>query len=303
MHPRNANLERQNATGMKRKAEYQLRSPPKARNQQGGSAGQTRRHISPAAKRDPSPNKASPVQKHPAIRHASRSVTPGSSKPGTRVPGSNPPPRQGSFAELMLKAKSLQEAAPTTVGTLKHQAAPPKGKVSKVQRKRRILDSQAKDRDSRLGKNTLKAASATGGRPNPSGASRAPDVSSYKGTSRPTQLRTAQPGYRGTAGLPSRYGTTGKKEPSKVGGRSRQDEYLATDEEDEGDYADDYDDYYSEESDMEAGMEDVEEEEEAALSAARKEDEREWQAELASKKEKIERQKKLTALAAKKGGR
>ena len=298
MRPHNANLERQNTTGIKRKAEDQLRSPQKARNRQ----GQTRHPISPTAKPDRPPNKATSVQRPGAARNASHSITPGSSKSGTPVSASKPPPRQGSFAELMLKAKSLQEKAPTTVGTLKHEAAPPKGKVSKVQRKRRVLDSQAKDRDSRLGKTTSKAAPGTGEKSKPSAASRAPDVPTYKGTSRPTQLPTTQPSYRGTAGLPSRYGTTGKKEQSKDGGRSRRDEYLGTDEEDEGGYSDDYDDY-SEESDMEAGMEDVEEEEEAALSAAKKEDEREWQAELTAKKEKMERQKKLAALAAKKRGR
>lgn len=75
------------------------------------------------------------------------------------------------------------------------------------------------------------------------------------------------------------------------------DDYLGTDEEDEGDYAGDYDDYYSESSDMEAGLDDVEEEEAVALKSAQREDEKEWQAELAAKREKMERRKKLTALA------
>ena len=76
------------------------------------------------------------------------------------------------------------------------------------------------------------------------------------------------------------------------------DDYLGTDEEDEGDYADDNDDYYSDESsDMEARLDDVEGEEAAALKFARREDEEEWQAELAAKKEKMERKKKLASLA------
>lgn len=78
------------------------------------------------------------------------------------------------------------------------------------------------------------------------------------------------------------------------------DEYLATDEEDEGDYGGygEYDDYYSDaSSDMEAGFDDVREEEDAALKYARKEDEEEMRMEMLAKKAKMERQKKLEALA------
>jgi hypothetical protein len=78
------------------------------------------------------------------------------------------------------------------------------------------------------------------------------------------------------------------------------DEYLATDEEEEGEFGDygNYDDLYSDaSSDMEAGFDDVWEEEDAALKSARKEDEQELQRETAAKKEKLERQKKLAALA------
>lgn len=74
------------------------------------------------------------------------------------------------------------------------------------------------------------------------------------------------------------------------------DDYLGTDEEDEGEYANDYDDYYSESSDMEAGLNDVEREEASALKSAQREDEEEWQAELAAKKEKMDRRNKLSSL-------
>jgi hypothetical protein len=78
------------------------------------------------------------------------------------------------------------------------------------------------------------------------------------------------------------------------------DEYLGTDEEDEGELANDYDDYYSESSDMEAGLYDVEEEERRALAAARREDEEDIRAEAAAKQEKLERRRKLAMLAARK---
>jgi hypothetical protein len=77
------------------------------------------------------------------------------------------------------------------------------------------------------------------------------------------------------------------------------DEYLGTDEEDEGEYANDYEDYYSESSDMEAGFDDVDEEEAAALAAARREDIEDMRAEAAAKQEKLDRRKKLTMLASK----
>ena len=80
------------------------------------------------------------------------------------------------------------------------------------------------------------------------------------------------------------------------------DEYLGTDEEDEGDFDDHYDDYYSDaSSDMEAGLDDVDREEAAALKAARREDEEEWKAELAAKQEKLERRNRLASLASRRG--
>ena len=195
-----------------------------------------------------------------------------------------------------MRAKALQEKAPTAAGTFKHQAAP-KGKVSKVGRKRRALE--AKDKESKPGESASTPKPTLG---KDFAARRTTEALIYKGTARPTQPPAPrQAEYHGTAGLPSRRSLVAGKVQSRDGKRSRNNEYLGTDEEDEGDYADGYDDYYSESSDMEAGMDDVEEEEEEALSAARKEDEREWRAEQAAKKEKMERQKKLMALAAKNG--
>ena len=188
----------------------------------------------------------------------------------------------------MAKAKELHQNAPSNVGTLKHQSLP-KERLSKTERKKRIIEARTKDKEARSGKKA--PTGSVGG----AGATRKrePEELSYKGTSRPTQ--TSEPAYRGTAGLPSRRGPNDRK--TSAANRSRMNEYLGTDEEDEGDYADDYDDYYSESSDMEAGLDDVEEEETSALKAARREDEEEWQAELAAKKAKLERRNKLAALS------
>ncbi|GKZ34696.1 hypothetical protein AbraIFM66950_005048 [Aspergillus brasiliensis] len=227
---------------------------------------------------------------------ATSAVKSRSSTPQKAPPVSSKPPPKGSFADLMAKAKALQEKAPTQVGMFKHQSAP-KEKLSKVERKKKAVEAQTKEKDARSAKKPgVTAAGAAGTKAGDSKLvkKREPEPLSYKGTARPTPS-SSQPEYRGTAGLPPRKTLGDRKAQSRA--RPRMDEYLGTDEEDEGDFVDDYDDYYSESSDMEAGLNDVEEEEAAALAAARREDEEEWRAELAAKQQKLERRKKLTSLA------
>ncbi|KAL4871937.1 hypothetical protein BDV12DRAFT_13737 [Aspergillus spectabilis] len=207
---------------------------------------------------------------------------------------SKPPPPKGSYADLMARAKAAQQHAPTQVGMLKHQPAP-KEKLSKVERRKRLMEARAKEKEAKLGKKTGSSSSATtSARQGNAKATPKRDNEEpiYKGTARPGP---SLPDYRGTAGLPSRNGD--RRRQLKSNKRSRMDEYLGTDEEDEGELADDYDDYYSESSDMEAGLYDVEEEERRALAAARREDEEDIRAEAAAKQEKLERRKKLAMLA------
>lgn len=197
----------------------------------------------------------------------------------------------------MMKAKEAQTKAPTQVGMFRHQAVT-KEKLSKMERKKRAIEAQTKERDPRAAKKTGVASSgAVAGKLGDSklGKKREAEELAYKGTARPTPT-SAVPEYRGTAGLPSRRGSSEPRARSRASKRSRMNEYLGTDEEDEGEYAEEYDDYYSASSDMEAGYDDVEEEEAAALKFARKEDEEELRAELAAKQAKLERQKKLAAL-------
>lgn len=197
----------------------------------------------------------------------------------------------------MAQAKAVQQKAPAQVGMFKHQAVA-KEKLSKVERRKRELEAQSKDKSAKIATKSGVAVKNTS-RDGPLAKKQDPDAPSYKGTARPNPSPQV-PVYRGTAGKPPRRdaGDAGHRRQSSTGRRSKVNEYLGTDEEDEGDYADDYDDYYSDaSSDMEAGLGDVEEEEAAALAAARREDEKEWRAELAAKREKEERRKKLAALA------
>lgn len=182
----------------------------------------------------------------------------------------------------------MQDKTPAQLGMLRHQRVP-KERLSKVERKRRLEEAKAQEKAARSGKRPAPSPAAAG---KTAVKLRTPEPLSYKGTAKPAQ--TPEPaGYRGTAGRQSHRGTTDRR----PNGKRRMDEYLATDEEDEGDFAD-YDDLYSDaSSDMEAGFDDMREEEDAALRSARKEDEEEMRAEMAAKQQKLERQKKLAALA------
>ncbi|KAE8351071.1 hypothetical protein BDV28DRAFT_26472 [Aspergillus coremiiformis] len=290
--PRDVTERTSHVGGTKRKAEEQLQRPQKPLTQ--ASSKQTlSRPVTASATSRPRPIAT------PAAKPAAKSCTPTQSAPPKAAPVSSKPPPRGSYAEIMAKAKALQEKAPTQVGMFKHQAVP-KEKLSKMERKKRAMEAQAKEKDARSAKKPGAASgSATGiksgdGKP---ARKREPEQLSYKGTARPTPSAAASE-YKGTACLPARNNPNDRKAQGRAGKRSRMDEYLGTDEEDEGDYADDYDDHYSDaSSDMEGGFNEVENEEAAALAAARKEDEEEWRVELAAKQAKLERRQKLSTLA------
>ncbi|KAL2872432.1 uncharacterized protein BJX67DRAFT_339467 [Aspergillus lucknowensis] len=280
-------VERKNGApaGTKRKAEE-----PLARVQKPGAQIPAR----PAPVKRPSaptPSNSRPVASGKSTKPSGGGTVPALQKT-PQVP-SKPPPK-GSFAEIMAKAKALQQTAPTQVGMFKHQSVP-KEKLSKLERKKRMREAQLKEKDAKQARKpgTTSGACASSKSGNAKLAHKPErEEPTYKGTARPA---ATQPEYRGTAGLPSRNGD--RRGQFRSNKRSRMDEYLGTDEEDEGDYANDYDDYYSESSDMEAGLGDVEEEEAAALAAARREDEEDMRAEAAAKQAKLERRKKLAMLA------
>ncbi|KAJ5105575.1 hypothetical protein NUU61_002922 [Penicillium alfredii] len=283
-----------NTSGMKRKAEDQLPRPSRPDAQPASKATGIRPAVSsatPKLARRPAENKTTPVFPKPAPRNgpsAGTKTAPAKAAPSKPAPVPSKPPPKGSFAEIMMKAKALQDKAPTQAGMLRHQAVP-KEKLSKVERKKRMIEAQAKEKEARTGK---KATPGTAPPGKPSPKKRDTEAPSYKGTAKPSQSLD-MPAYRGTAGLPSKRGANDRQN----GKRSRVNEYLGTDEEDEGDYGD-YDDYYSDaSSDMEAGLDDVENEEAVALKNAKREDEEELRQEMAAKQEKINRQKKLAALA------
>ncbi|KAJ6060836.1 hypothetical protein N7444_002690 [Penicillium canescens] len=283
--------------GLKRKAEDQLARPVKPESNVTSKPAITK----PAATKQPISSAAPKALSKPASTITSRAAPAKPvSKIGTSTAIKAAPAPKGSFAEIMAKAQALQDKAPTNAGTLRHQAVP-KERLSKVERKRRAMEAQAKEKEARLGK---KSAPGATGKDRIALTKRSSDGPSYKGTAKPAKHTQTpeQPAYRGTAGLPSSRGVGDRRHQSR-NGRSRRDEYLGTDEEDEGDYGGygGYDDYYSDESsDMEAGLDDVDREEAAALKFAKREDEEELRQEMAAKKEKLARQRKLAALASRK---
>ncbi|CDM27707.1 hypothetical protein DTO013E5_4419 [Penicillium roqueforti] len=292
--------------GIKRKADEQLPRPPKPENKVANSSAAMRptlptrpavSSVPPRVVSKPNlPTTSRPTMPKPTPKpslSATPKVIPPRKEPDPKPASagaattSKPPPK-GSFAEIMAQAKAKQETAPVGVGLLRHQPGS-KERLTKVERKRRMMELQAKEKEARLGR---KAGSGVSAKGKPAVRQRDSEGPSYKGTAKPTQ--TPEPlTYRGTAGLPSNRGGNDRRHQS----RNRQNEYLGTDEEDEGDLGG-YDDYYSDaSSDMEAGMDDVDREEAAALAFAKQEDEKELRQEMAAKKEKLERQRKLAALA------
>ncbi len=203
-----------------------------------------------------------------------------------------PPP--GSFAALMAEAKAAQEQkAKSEVGLIKHQATT---KVRQSKSERRKQEENERAMKAKLGKQPQYNSKVDKkARLDPKKRAE----STYKGTAKPA---TPMSSYKGTAGLPSQHRPSSADLRHKGGkSSSRYDEYLGTDEEDEGD-EDMVDDGYESDasSDMEAGAFDVEEEESRALREARADDAREMALENKLKREKEERRRKLEALARKK---
>ncbi|KAG5300921.1 SPT2 chromatin domain-containing protein [Histoplasma ohiense] len=284
--------------GQKRRAEYDVR--PK------DHPFKVSRSSSPQRS---TPRKSTPTQSlDTKLRSAPRSGAPNiTTKPPSALSPTKPPPK-GSYAEMMLRAKALQEKAPMQLGMIKHHSI---AKEKQLQQKRKAMEAKGKgpeeEKNKKGGTTTpTKAPNANGQQITKSNAGRAALLKSrgeseYKGTARPPSTPSAS-AYKGTAGLPSRHASSHGRSMKKISRAPIRDEYLATDEEDEGDFCDDDDDggYYSDESaDMEAGLMDVEEEEQRALRAAKLEDEKERLAELAAKREKMERKKKPDALSKK----
>jgi SPT2 chromatin protein len=269
--------------GTKRKAEDAFRATSERPQQ-------------PLSKQGPSPGKGD--RKLTANNHshaASRDTLARIGSPASSAASAKVYPK-GSYAALMAEARATQKTkAKSEVGLIKHQATP-RERLSRSERKKREEEGKTlKAKLSKQPQHNSKVEKRAQFRP------KQRQESSYKGTAKPAQPMSS---YKGTAGLPSQHRPSSVQARHKAGKKtSRYDEYLGTDEEEEGDEIDasDMDDRYGSDvsSDMEAGVLDVEEEETRTLKEAKADDARELALETKLKQEKEERKRKLEALARK----
>ncbi|KAI9740562.1 MAG: hypothetical protein M1834_005143 [Cirrosporium novae-zelandiae] len=252
-------------------------------------------------------------------RNTNSAITP--TTPQMPIATSSKPPKKGSYADILARAKAAQ-AAPAQVGVIKHKA---KEKLTRKERLAQEAEAARAAKEARHQKPTGgQAKPLTNGRLQEIGPikKKQPASFGYKGTARPrpdatgTSERTARPrpempAYKGTmnraSSVPSRdrdppsrrktayASTTSSRDRSDddvgqvPGGRYRYASY--SDEEEE--------EYESEElSDMEAGADEIEEEEALALRAAKREDEEALKEEQRLKAEKLAKKKRLEEMAA-----
>ena len=209
-------------------------------------------------------------------------------------------PKKGSYADIMARAKAASTAPP--VGVIKHQ---PKDKKPPGDKKELLLQKKgptgkpnAKAGHSRASSGDVSGESRPGssGRQEGPVKRKAPEIA-YKGTAKPKP----QPTYKGTmktapvAAVPSHKKPSVKQDTTRklttIPKSRRRDYSDEEDEEEEEEY------YGSEESDMEAGYSDVEEEETKATKIARKEDEFEAKMEAEMKRQKEARKKREAEIA------
>jgi len=233
-----------------------------------------------------------PTSVKPPIKTEPRTVPPVKASAPTAPAPVAKAPKKGSFQEILARAKQNQ-ATIATLGVIKHKQTE---KLSKKERERLAQEAAEKAKASAVKKvgNGARTGSAEPGpqRPGeqPKEKRKVVDLG-YTGTARP-KAKSAEPQYKGTMGLPRpgqvRKPMGAQKEAPRY---SRYADYSDEDLDEEEDYESDL-------SDMEAGLDDVEEEEEMALREAKKDDAREKAIENELKRQKQERKHKLSALAA-----
>ncbi len=282
----------------KRKAEEILPRPNekalKGSGYRGSSSMLSSHTTSQQSTQTPKPTTSNPSAQ--GLPNRGLNKTPVPAPPTTAAPKLPPPdgskaPKKGSFAEIMARAKAAQEAPPA-VGIIKHQPKDKKALSNKkelmLQKKGRLGKSQAPNGHSRNSSGDLSSGSASklSGRPGVASAKKVPDPA-YRGTAQAIAKPKPQIAYKGTMGGGKSSSQSSQKKPlpraengRPTASRYRYDSYSegggsGTEGEEEEDYDSD---------DMEAGFDDVEEEETKATKQAKKDDAREAMIEAELKK-------------------
>ena len=238
-----------------------------------------------------------------SVSSASTGSYRGTSKPSPVTPLSaegKAPPKKGSFAEIMARGK------PTIppVGIITHK---PKEKISskkelELQKRELALNGKSRGKVSKSAPGSKRNSPGPVNRTDGSGtAGKAAKPVGYQGTSKPKP----QPSYKGTmkplspttASVPKKnYNSDDRGRRKSLPGSRHKETY--SDEESDVEEAESYvseEDY----SDMEAGFEDVEDEDEKAARLAKKEDEYEQMMLDELKRQKEAKRMRLAALAEK----
>lgn len=247
---------------------------------------------------------SAPVTARPTVKAAAKPASNAPQLPAltTDVAGAAKPKR--GFAAALEKAKAAQEAAKTT-GMIKHKPVEKVTKRDRLRMQQEALEKQKLERGKGGKLGLINARSKSAEPADRKSGSRGKEQlqreqSSYKGTMRPAPKDI--PVYKGTMRNPgsgpprlgtsdSRGGKSGAKPKDKYAG------YASWSDLDDEDPDDAEQDYESGSSDMEAGLDDVEEEEQAALRLAKREDMEALKEEERLRREKLERKAKLERLS------
>lgn len=216
-----------------------------------------------------------------------------------------PAPAKGGYLAVLEAAKQNAEAA-KLAGQIKHK---PVEKLTKKDRQRLVEEARAAQKGKPLAKDARAGLKARGKSAEPLVDSktgvptkdkRKPVEVAYKGTMRSNA--PAAPAYRGTMGGPG--GAAARKPLAKAPASSRSGygagrRYASYSDEEEEEEDDELEDDYESGSDMEAGVDEMYEEEEASARIARREDALALAEENELKRQKLERKRKLEELASK----
>ncbi|KAI9759153.1 MAG: hypothetical protein M4579_002526 [Chaenotheca gracillima] len=203
-----------------------------------------------------------------------------------------PPPRKGTFAETLARAKAAQSAS-MNIGAIKHKPHLSKKEREALEAKSKTTVQSQKSERHGEGKITAGYKGTALAKPNVS-VSKGTSLSTKQGAeSRPIRPKPRQElSYKGTAQV--KPSTTSVKDvhktPDSPDVRKRRYRY--------DDYSDEQDESAQDSegsSDMEAPAHELEEEEFASLRTARKEDEDALREEAALKRAKDEKRRKLMA--------
>ena len=298
----------------KRVADDELRRPVQKLQKTGTQAANSSRPITQLSMKplaaETSISKAKVVHNgRPAIQNSATSAFKNGqpTPPPTNDPAK--PPKKGSFAEIMARGKAAQNTL-GQIGKIQHkkiEKLPSKREREAMQARKgkaiqKVLDAKGKFGGAVAAQSRDKSGVKANGKVGHGKASVEPEKKARKAA-------TATTGYAGTA-RPKPGGSNMGSRPSVASSRdkgrfqdrdfSRRYEYVSEEEDDEG--IEEQADYYSDESDMEAAAFEVDEEEEKAARIARKEDAEALSEENRLKREKLEKKRKLEALARKAPG-